>query len=47
MYETVPQFCEILIFNQDIWGNVHFVREINLIPQGTLIKAFYLPIKAN
>ena len=31
-------------FSQDIWGNVH-VPEINLISQGTLIKAFYLPRK--
>ena len=38
---------EVLIFSQDIWGNVHYVSEINLISQGTLIKAFYLPSKAN
>ena len=25
------QFFEILIFSQDIWGNVHYVPEINLI----------------
>ena len=31
IYETVSQFFEFLIFNQDIWGNVHYVREINLI----------------
>ena len=41
----MPQFSEILIFSQDIWVNVHCVREINLISQGTLIKAFYLPSK--
>ena len=33
---------EILIFIQDIWGNVHYVTEINLISEGSLIKAFYL-----
>ena len=43
----MSQFFEILIFSQDIWGNVHYVSEINLISQGTLIKAFYLPSKAN
>ena len=43
----MSQFFEILIFSQDIWGNVHYVHEINLISKGTLIKAFYLPIKAN
>ena len=32
-------------FSQDIWGNVHYVPEIYLISQGTLIKAFYLPKK--
>ena len=26
-----PQFFEILIFSQDVWGNVHYVPEINLI----------------
>ena len=26
-----PQFFEILVFSQDIWGNVHYVPEINLI----------------
>ena len=26
-----PQFFEILIFSQDILGNVHYVPEINLI----------------
>ena len=36
---------EILIFSQDIWGDVHYVREINLISLGTLLKAFYLPNK--
>ena len=42
MYKIVPQFFEILIFSQDIWQNVHYVREINLIFLGTPIKAFYL-----
>ena len=28
---SVPQFFEILIFSQDIWGNVHYISEINLI----------------
>ena len=41
----MSQFFETLIFSQDIWGNVHYVPEINLISQGTLIKAFYLPKK--
>ena len=27
----VSFFFEILIFSQDIWGNVHSVSEINLI----------------
>ena len=36
---------EILIFSQDIWENVHYVPEINLISSGTLIKAFYLANK--
>ena len=25
----MSQFFEILIFSQDIWGNVHYVPEIN------------------
>ena len=29
--ETVSQFFELLIFSQDIWGNVHYVPEVNLI----------------
>ena len=29
--KTVSQFFEILIFSQDIWGNFHYVPEINLI----------------
>ena len=36
----MSQFFEISIFSQDIWGNVHYVPEINLISSGTLIKAF-------
>ena len=40
-------FFEILIFNQDIWGNVHYVPEINLISWGTLMKALYLASKPN
>ena len=32
-----------LIFSQDIWGNVHYVSEINLISSGTLIKVFLSP----
>ena len=27
----MSQFFENLIFSQDIWGNVHYVREVNLI----------------
>ena len=33
---------EILSFIQDIRQNVHYVPEINLISEGTSIKAFYL-----
>ena len=47
IYKTESQFFEILIFSRNIWGNVHYVREINLISQGTLIKTFYIPIKTN
>ena len=36
---------EILIFSQDIWGDVHYVPEINLISLWTQLKAFYLPNK--
>ena len=43
----MSQFFEILIFIQDIWGDVHYVPEINPISKGTLIKAFYLPSKKN
>ena len=38
----MSQFFEILIFSQDIWGNVHSDPEINLIFEATLIKTFYL-----
>ena len=41
----MSQFFEILISSQDILGNVHYVCEINLISEETLIKAFYLLIK--
>ena len=41
----MSQFFEILVFGQDIYGKVHYVPEINLISEGTLIKAFYLPNK--
>ena len=40
IYKTVSRCFEVLIFNQDIWGNVHYVREDNLISQGTLKKPF-------
>ena len=43
----MSQFFEILIFSHNIWGKVHYVREINLISLGTLIKTFYLPSKTN
>ena len=33
------QFFEILFFSQDVWGNVHYVREINLISLRPLIKS--------
>ena len=45
--QTVSQLFEILIFSQDIWGNIHYVPEINLISQVTLIKAFSLSSKTN
>ena len=41
----MSQILEILSLSQDIWGNVHYVPEINLISYGTLIKAFFLPNK--
>ena len=41
------KFFEILIFRQHIWGNIHYVHEINLNSSGTLIKAFYFPRKTN
>ena len=41
----MSQFLKIFIFSQDIWGNVPYAPEINLISYGTLIKAFYLPNK--
>ena len=34
----MSQFLEILIFSRDIWGNVHYARETNLISEGTLVK---------
>ena len=43
--QNLSQFFEILIFSQNILGNVHYVPEINLVFLGTLIKAFYLPNK--
>ena len=36
----MTQFFKILIFSQDIWRKVHYVREINLISEGTMIKTF-------
>ena len=33
----MSQFFETLKFSQDILGNVHYVCEINLISEGTLI----------
>ena len=45
--KIMPQVFEILIFDQDIWENVHYVPKISLISQGTLIKAFHLPSKMN
>ena len=41
----VSQFFEILDFSQDVWENVHYVPEINLISEGTLMKDFYLQNK--
>ena len=31
IYKILSQFFEILVFSQDIWRNVHFVPEVNLI----------------
>ena len=31
----MSQFLEILFFSQDIWGNVHYVPEINLISRNS------------
>ena len=47
IYKTVSQFFKILIFSQDIWGNVHYVCDINFISEGNLMKAFSLPSKTN
>ena len=47
IYRTVSQLFEILIFTQDIWGNVYYVLKINLISYGTLIKVFHLPGRTN
>ena len=35
IHKTVPQLVEILIFSQDILGNVHYVGKIKLIFEGT------------
>ena len=43
----MSQFFEVLIFSQYIWGNVHYVHEINLISQESLMKVFYLPSQTN
>ena len=40
-------FFEIFIFSQDIWGNAHYVPEINLTSYGTPIKAYFIPSKTN
>ena len=45
IYKIVSQFFEFLIFSQDIQGNVHYIPEINLISEETMIKAFYLAKK--
>ena len=45
IYKIVYQCFEILIFSHDVWGNVHYVRKTNLIFEGSLIKAFYVPNK--
>ena len=41
----MSQFFEFLIFSQGIQGNVHYIPEINLISEETMIKAFYLAKK--
>ena len=41
----MTQFFEMLVFRQDIWGNIHYVPEINLISEEKQIKVFYLPNK--
>ena len=40
-------FFEILICSQDIWGNAHYVPEINLISEGNPTKPIYIPSKTN
>ena len=30
-HKTMTQFFEILFFGQNIWENVHYVPEVNLI----------------
>ena len=47
IYKTESHSFETWIFSQDIWGNVCYAPEINLIPLGTLIKTFYLQRKTN
>ena len=46
-FSIKTQFFEILIFSHDVWGNVHYVRDINIISHRPLIKSFYLPNKTN
>ena len=46
IYKTVSQFFEILFFSQDVWGNVHNVCVINLIPKKLLGMRLRLMIKA-
>ena len=29
--QTVSQFFQMLVFSQDIWRNIHFAPEVNLI----------------
>ena len=45
LFHLQNHVSEILIFRRGIQGNVHYVPEMNLISEGTLIKAFYLPSK--
>ena len=43
----MSQFFLILIFSQDIWGNIHYGRKIKLIFEGTDKKSLLSPKQNN